>query len=487
MRILTWIEKKGNQLPDPTTLFVGLCFMVIVVSWVLSLLGAQAVHPTTNEPILIQNLLSTTYLQKMLMEAVKNFAAFPPLGVVLVAIIGIGVAERSGLLAALLRYFVAGVPSWALPAALVFAGVMSSLAADTGYVVLIPLGAAVFASAGRHPLAGLAATFAGVSGGFSANLLITSLDPLLAGLSTEAARIVEPTYTVQASSNYYFMVASTFLITLVGASVNRFIVEPRLPRHMPEGHKTSVKELNSQEKKAVKWSMGVFVMLFGIVLALVLPQNGLLRDEKGELGPFYSSLIFLITIIFLICGLVYGIMTQKIKNDKDAVTMTSESMAQMGSYIVLVFFASQFLAYFAWSNIGIFTAIHGANFLKSMGFTGMPLLCSFVVVTALVNLFVGSASAKWALMAPVFVPMLMLVGYPPELTQAAYRVGDSTTNMISPLLPYFPLIIVFAKKYDPKAGLGTLISLMLPYSLSLLSSWLVLFILWTLLRWPLGF
>lgn len=486
MKMLNWIEKKGNQLPDPCTLFVALCVIVIMSSWIFSLLGAQVSHPSTGEILKVQNLLSSVYLQKMLLEAVKNFAAFPPLGIVLVAIIGIGVAERSGFLAALIRYFVSSMPHWALPAALVFAGVMSSLAADTGYVVLIPLGAAVFASAGRHPLAGLALTFAGVSGGFSANLLITSLDPLLAGLSTEAARIVEPQYTVTASSNYYFMVVSTFLLTLVGTAVNHFFVESRLPAYK-ESKAIKIEQLSAVEIRAVRWSSLVFILLSAAVLALSLPANSLLRDAEGSLAPFYGSLIILITLVFLISGLLYGILIGKINNDKEAVNMASESMSQMGAYIVLVFFAAQFLAYFNWSNLGIFTAIKGATFLQSTGFTELPLLFSFVLVTALVNLFMGSASAKWALMAPVFVPMLMLVGFPPELTQAAYRIGDSTTNMISPLLPYFPLIIVYAQKYDKKSGVGTLISLMIPYSLSFLFIWLLMLVVWVALKIPLGF
>lgn len=484
-KFLNWVEQRGNRLPDPSTLFIGLCVVVVVLSWLFSLMGASAVHPGTGNTVAVQNLLTGEYLQKMLTTAVKNFAGFPPLGLVLVAVIGIGVAERSGFLAALLKYFVSWVPSWALPAALVFAGVMSSLAADTGYVVLIPLGAAVFASAGRHPLAGLACTFAGVAGGFSANLLVTALDPLLAGLSTEAARIVDSSYTVEATGNYVFMIVSTFFITILGAVVNKVFVESRLPAYEATAD-VKVDKLSALEVRGVKIASMTFVLLFVLILLSAVPAGGFLRDAEGGLKPFYSSLIMLITLVFMICGLVYGWVTKTVKNDKEAVQMATDSMAQMGSYIVLVFFAAQFLAYFNWSNLGLFTAIKGAAFLEATGFTGTPLLGAFILVAAFVNLFTGSASAKWALMAPVFVPMLMLVGISPEVTQAAYRVGDSSTNMITPLLPYFPLILVFAQKYDKNAGIGTLVSLMLPYSLSMLIGWTVFFLIYMGLGIPFG-
>jgi aminobenzoyl-glutamate transport protein len=403
---------------------------------------------------------------------------------------GIGVAERSGLVAAALRQLAVMVPKWALTSTLVFAGVMSSMAADAGYVVLTPLGAVLFAGFGRHPIAGLAAAFAGVSGGFSANLLLTSLDPLLSGISTSAAQIVDPSYVVQATANYYFMVASVFLLTVVGTFVTTRIVEPRLgPWQAPEDLQslshTSV-GLEAQEKSGLFWALGAGLVYLLVVAALTIPVGSLFHDAEHGLKLFYDSLVPLIMMGFLLCGVCYGVITRSIRSDKDLVRMSSDTMSAMGGYIVLAFTAAQFVAYFSWSNIGLMTAIGGASFLKSFGFSGLPLIIAFIGVCSVVNIFIGSASAKWAVMGPVFVPMLMMMGYTPELTQAAYRIGDSVSNIVSPLLPYFPIIITFALKYDKRAGIGTLISTMLPYSIFFGLAWVAMLIVWIVLGIPLG-
>jgi aminobenzoyl-glutamate transport protein len=499
LRSLDAIERIGNKLPDPITLFALFAAMVVVISWIASMAGTAAVHPGTGNTIEAVNLLSGDGIRRMLTEAVSNFAAFPPLGMVIVVIIGIGVAERSGLVTVALRRLVSAVPETLLTATLVFAGIMSSMAVDAGYVVLVPLGALLFASIGRHPLAGLAAAFAGVSAGFSANLFLTSLDPLLSGISTEAARLYDPNYEVDPTANYYFMIASVFFLTILGTFVTAKFVEPRLGTwdrsKATDAPDVEFGDITDRERKGLLAAGATLLLtLIGIAL-LVIPEGAPLRDpaavEAGapllvQIRPFFTAIVTLLMLMFLLMGLVYGIVAGTIKSDRDVALMSSEAVAVLGSYIVLAFFAAQFIAYFNWSNLGLILAINGASGLQAVGFTGMPLLLSFVVVSAFINLFIGSASAKWAVMAPVFVPMLMLMGYSPEATQVAYRVGDSTTNIITPLMQYFPVIIAFAQKYDRESGIGTLISAMLPYSIVFMIGWLIMLAVWIGFGIPLG-
>ena len=481
------IERGGNKLPDPLTLFFSLASIVLLFSLVLSGMGVEVVSPSDGSIIKVVNLLSSDGIKRILAELVKNFANFPPFAVVLVCMLGIGVAEKSGLITASLKKLVTFVPSFLLPATLVFAGVMSNVASDAGYVVLTPLGAVLFAAFGRHPIAGLTAAFAGVSGGFSANLFLSTLDPLLGGLTTKAAQVIDPSYNVLPTANYYFMVASTFIITVVGALITVKVVEPRLGAwtESADDHH-DLKTLTDSEKKGLSWA-SAYVLLFVLTLcALTIPEKAILRDEAGTLKPLFDSVVPLIMLFFLGSGITFGLKAGTIKSDKDVAKMMSESMASMGPYIVLSFICAQFVAFFSWSNIGLVVAIKGAAVLKTIGLTGFPLLFSFIIVTAFLNLFMGSASAKWAIMAPVFVPMFMMLGYSPEIVQNSYRIGDSVTNIISPLLPYFPIIVAFARKYKPDLGVGTLVSLMLPYSMSFLISWTILFAVWFFAGWPIG-
>jgi aminobenzoyl-glutamate transport protein len=494
LRALDWIERIGNRLPDPITLFALLAILAVVASWLASAAGVSAIHPGTGDTVRPVNLASAEGLRRMLTEAVRNFTSFPPLGLVIVVIIGIGVTERSGLVGAALRRLVSAVPRSLLTAALVFGGVMSSLAVDAGYVVLTPLGAMVFASVGRHPLAGLAAAFAGVSGGFSANLLLTSLDPLLSGLSTQAAQLVNPQYVVQPTANYYFLVASTVVITLLGTFVTARFVEPRLGAWSgAAGQPAEVEDLAPAERRGLRNAGLVFLATLVLVALLAVPDGAVLRNPEAadqpvlvQLRPFFDSIVAILMVMFLLMGLAYGLTTGTIRTDRDVARMSSEGVAVLGSYIVLAFAAAQFVAYFNWSNLGLIMAIKGAGGLKAAGFTGVPLLLAFILVAAFINLFIGSASAKWAVMAPVFVPMLMLMGFSPELTQAAYRVGDSSTNIITPLMQYFPVVIAFAQKYDREAGIGTLIAMMLPYSVVFLIGWSIFFAIWLITGLPLG-
>ncbi len=486
-QVLDRIERLGNRLPDPLTLFVVLAALVPLVSWVISLTGWTMINPTTQQPITVVNLLAPAQLQRVFSEAVANFTAFPPLGTVLVAVIGIGVAERSGLIATLLKLLVTAVPPTLITATIVFAGVMSSLAADAGYVVLIPLGAVLFAGVGRNPIAGLCAAFAGVAGGFSANLLLTSLDPLLAGLTQAAAQLYDPQYLVAPTANYYFMAASVFVLTPVGWWISEKIVEPRLgPWQAPEGLETRLTETTVREKQAAGWAGVIFVLTLGVFAGISFLPGALLNGENGNLQPFYRSLVLLLSVAFFLPGLAYGLLTGSIRSDRDVAQMAGDTMATMGSYIVLAFAAAQFVAYFSWSNLGLMLALAGAETLRAVGLGGLPLILGIVVISAVIDLLIGSASAKWAVMATVFVPLGMNLGYSPELIQAAYRVGDSVVNMITPLNPYFPIVIAFAQKYDPKIRIGTLISAMLPFSSAFLISWTLMLLVWFVGGLPLG-
>lgn len=498
VQIFSAVERMGQRLPDPLTLFFIMAGLVVLVSALFVGASAEVVQRTGDVVNLeVKSLLTFDGIRWMLLSTVDNFIAFAPLGPVLTVMIGIGVAERTGLISMGLRVLVTKVPDQLLTATVVFAGVMSSMAADAGYVVLTPLGALLFASVKRHPLAGLAAAYAGVSGGFSANLLITGLDPMLSALTQQAAQSLDPSYSMNPACNYYFMVASTFMITIVGTMVTTRIVEPMLGTWDPslgDGIDASEShEPGAEEARAFGIAMGVGVILaIGILLLGVIP-GAPLHDEIPEGAPavnalnsFFSAIEILVTIGFIIPGIIYGVLTKSIKSDKDLGKMMSDTMSSMGAYVVLAFVAGQFVAYFNWTNLGAITAVKGAGVLEAVGLKGGFLLIAFLFVASTMNFLVGSASAKWAFMAPIFVPMLMQMGLSPEATQAAYRVGDSITNIISPLMPYLPIIIVFAQKYDRKAGIGTILAAMLPYSIAYLIVWTFMLLGWVYANIPLG-
>lgn len=490
-RFLNMVEKTGNKLPHPVTLFAVLALLVVVISGIVSYFGVSAEHPgKEGEIIEVNNLMSADGIKYIFTEMTNNFAGFAPLGVVLVTMLGIGLAEGTGLISAVLRGFVLSVPKRLITLGLVFAGVMSSVASDAGYVVLPPLGAVIFVAIGRHPLAGLAAAFAGVSGGFSANLFLSGTDALLGELTIAAAAMVDPTYaeSMNIAMNYYFIFISVFVLTIAGAWVTEKIVEPRLGEYNGE-FREKIEKLTAIEKKGLAWA-GVSVLVASAAAALlVLPEWGPLRGD-GDMpiirSPFMDSLVPIITILFFIPGLVYGRVTKEIRSDKDVANMMSATMASMGTFIVLSFTAGQFVAFFAESNMGLILGVYGAEFLQKIQLTGIPLLILFVLIAAFINIFIGSASAKWAMMAPVFVPIMMNLGYSPELTQMAYRVADSSTNIISPLMTYFAIIIAFAQKYDRKMGIGTLVAVMFPYSMVFLVVWTITLIVWMLFGIDLG-
>ncbi|MFW5793567.1 MAG: AbgT family transporter [Bacteroidota bacterium] len=489
---LDFIERVGNRLPHPATLFALLAVIVVLISWITSLLSVEAVHPVTQELITVNSLVSGEGFRWIYENIINNFLKFPPLGYVLVVMVGIGVAEGSGLFNIMIRSLVIGSPPKLITGSIVLAGLVSHLAAEAGYVILIPLGAMIFHALGRHPMAGLAAAFFGVSGGFGANFFIGSIDPILAGISESAAQIIDPDIVVNPAVNYYFMAVSAVLIVFVGTWVTEKIVEPRLGKYEGSVEKVPIVQLTPKEKKGLKWA-GYSLLVTIILLALsIVPENGILRDpETGSIlrSPFFNGIIVAILLFFFIPGIVYGLIAGTIKSDKDVAKFITKSMSGMGGYIVLVFFAAQFVYFFNYSNLGIIFAINGAEGLQNIGLTGPSLIIAFILLSAFINMFMGSASAKWAIMAPVFIPMLMLIDppYHPGLTQAAFRIGDSVTNIITPMMSYFALIVTFSQKYDEKYGIGTIISTMIPYTVFMTIIWAALLVLWMYLGIPLGF
>lgn len=419
---------------------------------------------------------------------VSNFINFPPLGVVLATMFGIVIAEKSGLFEATLRFTISKVPENFIVFTIVFVSVNSSLIADAGLIVLPPLAGLTFRAIGKNPLAGVITSFAAINGGFSANLLVTALDPLLSELTNSAAQTMNSEYSVYPTANYYFMIISTFLVSIVCTIVNNKIVEPRLGYTKEKViNEDGTKEKNTEvNKKGLVFAYSTFLILAILLITLSIPEGSLFRDETGSLTYLFKSIIPIIVVMFFIPGYIYGKISGSIKSANDIVEMLNSGIGTMASYIVIAFAAGQFLHYFSWSDLDIVLAINGADFISNFGLSGLPLLVSFLIFSMLLNLSISSASAKWAILAPVFVPMLMILGITPEGTQLIYRIGDSTTNMITPLLPYFPLLIVFAQKFKKDISMGELISSLLPFSIALFISWTLLLITWYVLDLPIG-
>jgi len=492
-RALYWVERVGNRLPDPAALFV----VALVLVWIASLLlaGHEFTVPAKDgaRTLVVQNQLSGSSLAEFLASMVTVFTGFAPLGVVLVALLGVGVAEHTGFIRASLKGLVSMTPRSLLSPMLLLVAIISHTAADVGYVLVIPLGGVIFHAAGRHPLAGIACAFAGVSGGFGANFIPSAIDPLLQGFTQSAAQILDSGREVNPLCNLLFTSVSSALVIVVGWILTDRVIEPRLKGTALDGEGSdSVEEqaLSRKERTGV-WA-GLVAMALG-VLALflaVLPADSPLRAPNGQLSsfaaPLMQSMIPLIFLLFLIPGTIYGYVAGTVKSHRDIITGMSKSMSTMGYYLTMIFFCAQFTAAFAKSNLGALLAVEGAEFLKALGLPGMLTIGGIIVLSAFVNLLVGSASGKWALLAPVFVPVLMQVGLSPELTQAAYRVGDSTTNIVTPLMPYFPLVVAFCQRWVKNTGIGTVTSLMLPYSITLLITWSLALGLYWALGIPLG-
>ena len=492
-RALNTIERVGNKLPDPAALFLILLFVVWILSWLLSSMQFSEIDPRNGQPIQIKNQLAGASIAGFLANMVTTFTSFHPLGVVLVALLGVGVAEHTGFINAALKGMLSFTSVKLLTPMLILVAIVSHTAADAGYVLVIPLGGVIFYAAGRHPLAGIAAAFAGVSGGFSANFVPSSLDPLLAGLTQAAAQIINPERLVNPLSNWFFTGASTLVIVGLGWFLTDRVIEPRLKKTAIDG---DASEMPKMETLGAKERRGLFAGLAALVVGVLilvfvsLPGGSALRAPDGSLtastAPLMQSIVALIFLLFLIPGIVYGYVAGTVQSHRDIIKGMSATMSTMGYYIVMAFFAAQFIAAFGQSNLGALIALKGANLLQSMALPGGVTIIGIILLTATVNLLIGSASAKWALLAPIFVPMLMQLGLSPELTQAAYRVGDSTTNIITPLMPYFPLVVVYCQRYVKSTGIGTLVSLMLPFSVTFLVLWTGFLLLYWMAGVPLG-
>ncbi|MBX3561387.1 MAG: AbgT family transporter [Sphingomonas sp.] len=504
--MLAWIERTGNKLPDPVFLFFYLIGFLILFSVAAAMAGWSATHPTEVDQatgaarvIQAESLLSAANIQRLWVDMPATFTHFHPLGYVLLVMLGAGVAERSGLFGSAMRAGVANAPNFLLTPIVAFVAMMGNLAADAAYVVLIPLAGVVYAAAGRHPIAGIAAAFAGVSGGFSANLLPGQLDALLFGITQQAAQLIVPDWQTNIAGNWYFIAAMLVLFIPVIWYLTDKVIEPRLGRYVPEGEAARIAgtadteedgSLTNAQKKGLRWAGLAMLAVVGLWLFFTLGPGTPLIDEtaspEAQLSPFYRSLVAAFFLLFLAAGWAYGKAAGTVSDHRDVVKMMSGAMGDMAYYLVLVFAAAHFVAMFNWSNLGLITAVHGADSLRTMDLPVPILLTLIVMFTALLNLFIGSASAKWALLAPILVPMLMLLGISPEMTTAAYRVGDGATNIITPLMFYFPLILIFCQRWQASFGLGSLAALMVPYSIWILISGTALMIGWIVLDLPLG-
>ncbi|MDO4436023.1 MAG: AbgT family transporter [Cardiobacteriaceae bacterium] len=491
-RLLTYIERAGNKLPDPVFIFMGLCALILVASWLSALAGVSAVNPATNETIYAINLLNSANISRIIEEAIKNFASFPPLGVVLGAMIGIGVAEKSGWFEALMKYAMQRAPRHLMIPILAFIGVMGNMAADAAIIVLPPIAAMLFTRMGYHPIAGLVCAYAATLGGFAANLTIGLTDVLALTFTAPATALLNPELasTLNPAMNYYFIAASTFLLVGLTWWITLKITIPYLGAYTPEAGVPfdNSSDLSPQEHKALCAANYTLLALIIGLLFLTVPEGALLRNAQTgsliEKSPLMNGIVFILAVIFLIPGVVYARLSGNAKESRDIARMMNESMSGMGGYIVIVFFAAQMLAFFNWSHLGTILAIKGAEALQ--GQSGITLILGIIAISAGINLMIGSASAKWAILAPIFVPMMMLLGYHPAFTQMIYRVGDSITNPITPMMPYMPLILTFAQRYVKNFGMGTLIATLLPYSVVFSIVWTAFLVLWYVLGLPLG-
>ncbi len=487
------VERIGNKLPDPAILFIALLFIVWILSWLLSYISFEVLDPRSGEPLIINNLLSGSAITEFLSVMVTNFSHFHPVGVVLVAMLGIGVAEHTGFINAALRALLNVTPEKLITPMVIVVGIASHAAADAGYVLVIPLGGVIFYAAGRHPLAGIAAAFAGVSGGFSASFIPSSIDPLLQGLTQAGAQILDPSVTLNPLNNYFFTTASSVLIVAVGWFITDRVVEPRLQSEVIDGDTEDLPQmhdLSPEDRKGLRWAAVSMLLGVAVLIATSVPEASPWRDSTGNISgfqaPLMRSIVSLIFLLFLIPGIVFGVVSGSLKGSKDVIVGMTKSMNSMAYYLVIMFFIAQFVYAFGQSNLGVLLALKGAQFLQAMALPSAITIVGIIFLTGFVNIFVGSASGKWGLLAPIFVPMLMQLGISPDLTQAAYRVGDSSTNIITPLMPYFPLVVVYCQRYVKNTGIGTLTAMMLPYSLSFLVLWSIFLLLYSFAGLPLG-
>lgn len=485
---LGWVERVGNKIPHPFILFLWLIVIICIISFLCAKAGVKVIDPVKGEEVIAKNLLSKEGITYALNNVIKNFTGFAPLGLVLTMALGIGFAERVGFMSAFMKKTLLGASPKLVTFIIAIIGICGNIASDAAIVIVPAIAAMIFLSLGRNPLAGIALGYAATTAGFSANLIIAGTDGLLAGITNEASKIVNG-IEIPVTANWYFMAFSTVILSVVITWITERIIEPRLGNYTGK-KQIGDNKLSPEENKALKKS-GIAVLIYLAILVIIAaPKNSFLRNpDTGSLisgSTLMSGIIPLLLILFLVAAIPYGKATGKIKTSGDIPRYMNLAIQDMASFVVLAFIIGQFIAYFNWSNLGYIMAVKGADLLKTAGFTGIPLFISFIILTSFVNLFIGSGSAKWALLAPIFVPMFYLLGYNPALTQMLYRLGDSTTNIISPLFPYFPIILGVFNEYDEESGVGTVLSLMIPYSMIMLGVWAVIGIIWYVLGLPLG-
>lgn len=492
-RMLMSLERAGNKLPDPITLFICLAFLVVIISAICSLADVSAVHPGTGDTLKATNLLSVSGARRIWSEAVNNFKNFAPLSIVLLAVIGSGAAEKSGFLSILMRKILTEAPPLFVTASIIFIGIIMNLAGDAGFVILPPLAAIIFLGINRHPLLGLFAGYAGVAAGFCANVIINIADAVAYGFTEQAARFIDPNYQASPAINFYFLFVSAVLLTITGTIVTEKIMAPRFEGQDLSKYEADDKaiELTPEQNRGLKAAGISFLITLLVIFLMCVGPNPILADPAtGSLlvasSAFMSGIMLTVSLLLFVPGSVFGFFSGKYKNDKDLFADIANAFRDMGPYILLCFFCAQFTSYFNWSNLGAILAIKGAGLLTMIKLPPAALLVGIVLISCILNLFIGSASAKWAILAPIFVPMMMLLGLDPAITQVAYRIGDSITNPISPLFSYFPLILGFVRRYEKDAGMGTVIANMLPYSIWFAIAWVLQLILWVLLNLPVG-
>ena len=486
-RSLDIIEKSGNKLPDPVVIFISLCLIILFASFVTGKMGVSAKNPADGKVIEAVNLLTPEGIAKIISEAVNNFATFPPLGLVLVVMIGVGVAEKTGYFETLMKYTIEKTPRKIIVPMIILVGILGNAAGDAAPIVLPPIAAMVFIKLGYHPVAGLVMAYASALGGYSASLMIGMSDALIVSFTEPAAKLVDDSVPVNAVMNYYFLCVSTVVLLIVAWFVTVKITIPRFGAYKSDVH-TAAEDVTPTERKAMIYANIALLIAMVIVTLLAVPENGLLRNAKtGSLiqdSPLMNGIVPIITVLFFVPGLVYGFVAGTMRSTKKFAEMLGDAMSTMGPFIVIVFFAAQMLAYFKWSNLGTIIAIKGAEALQ--GQNGVILILGVLALSSFINMLIGSASAKWAIMAPILVPMLMLLGFHPAFTQVIYRVGDSITNPITPMMPYLPLLLSYAQRYVKDIGLGTLIAALMPFSVAFGIFWTILLIVWYLTGLPVG-
>ncbi len=485
---LQWVERVGNKIPNPFLLFVYLIAVLMVASAVISWLNITAVNPSNGEIIQVKNLLSVEGIQWILPNVIKNFSGFTPLGSILALVIGAGLAERVGLLQSLMYKMASKVNARYASYMVIFIAFFSHISSDAALVVMPPLGALIFLAVGRHPVAGLLAAIAGVGCGFTANLLIVTTDVLLSGLSTEAAKAINPAVQVSVIDNWYFMAASVILLTIVGAVLTDKFVEPRLPVYQGERNE-EMKKLTPEQNRGLMASGIAALMFIALVALLVVPEAAPLRNPKtGGIipSPFIQGIVPLIILFFFVISVPYGMVTKQIRSASDVPDLLVDPMKSMAGFIVMVFPLSQFVAFFNWSNMGKFMAIGLTDVLENLGMTGIPAFLGLIFLSALLCMFIASGSAIWSILAPIFVPMFMLLGFHPAFAQIVFRVADSSVIPLAPMSPFVPLFLGFLQRYIKEAKLGTYYSLVLPYPIVFFVVWLLMLVGWYLLGLPIG-